>query len=231
ASTANSAPTWTYADSGLAAGTHVYTARVVDTQQQAGAMSAPYTITVDLIVPTQTVTITATLSSVQPTARSPVPSGQAMSDPQATIQMTVSAPPAADESVRVFRDGQDIGAASFNANAGRWQLRDPQAQTLDGVPRAYTARVVDAAGNAGPASAPWPVTYNLALCEPYWTLSTSAGLPNRLLGVQDHSGFVGETAGYCSGCHAVTGTSVTVPPGDPPPGNPYRAWQYVCRRP
>ena len=230
-STTTASLAWSYADSGLTAGTHVYAARVVDTQQQAGAMSAPYAITVDLIAPVQTVTFTASLSSVQPTLRSSVLSGQAMSDPQATLQMTVSAPLAADESLRVFRNGTDIGAASFSQNVGRWQLREPQAQALDGVPRSYTARIVDSAGNLGPPSAVWSVTYNLALCEPYWTLSGTAGLPNQLQGVQDHSGFVGETAGFCTGCHTVSGTQVTVPPGAAPPSNPYRSWQYVCRRP
>jgi len=160
ATVATGATTWTWTDPGaaLADGNYVIKATIVATDGVTpvasygtrGTDTQPMTI--DASVPTQTVTITSM------TKDSGIASGNAdwtTADGSAgrLVSGSVSAALAANEVVKVYANGTEIGQATVSGT--QWTITDPAAYNANWT---YTAKVVDSAGGTGPVSATTSVT-------------------------------------------------------------------------
>jgi hypothetical protein len=169
--------TWSYADSGLSNGnTYVYTARVEDLALNQGPLSGTYTITIDTVNPTQTVTITAISDDVAPVF-GPVVNGGYTNDTAPLLLGTLSASLAPGELVAIYRDGTRIGNGAVTGTA--WTFGD--SGLSDGGAYSYTAQVEDAALNLGTLSA----TYSIHV-------DTSAPLAPTTLAYSVDTGVVGD---------------------------------------
>ncbi|WP_167399970.1 Ig-like domain-containing protein [Massilia violaceinigra] len=142
---------WTYADSGLADGaTYAYTARVENSVTGINSTaSAPYSITIDLGAPAQSVTITTVVDDVGPVTGT-VANGGATNDSAPGVSGALSAALGPNEVLAVYRNGVRIGTASVTGTA--WSYAD--SALADGASVSYTARVENSAtGRAGVPSA------------------------------------------------------------------------------
>jgi len=147
--TADPAGRWRLATSVLAAGTYSFTATAVDAAGNASDRSAPpFVVTVDLTAPAAAAIAAVVDESVVP-ARG-VPSGGACRGAQ--LRLSGTADPGT--AVVVTTDGTPVGTATADG-IGNWTL--PVAGGGNGV-RRFVATARDAAGNVGPASAPYVVT-------------------------------------------------------------------------
>ncbi|MGJ7505097.1 Ig-like domain-containing protein [Variovorax sp. ZT5P49] len=147
---------WTYADSGLAAGaTYVYTARIQDAAANPGADSNAYTIHIDTTAPTQRVVLTRAIDNVDPVSGD-IPANGSTNDDTPTLEGTLSVALSGTEQLHVFRNGAHVGIAKVTGTA--WTFED--ASLSSGTTYTYEARVMDAAGNAGPASNSLSFTVN-----------------------------------------------------------------------
>ena len=147
--------TWTFRDSGLADGTtYSYAARVVNSGGNEGAKSAAYAITLDLVAPGQTAAITGYTDDQAPQQGS-FASGSVTNDTTPQLDGTLSAALATGEAVVIYRDGKRIGTATMSG-ATAWSFQD--SGLADGATYGYTAKVEDAAGNEGQASATFTLT-------------------------------------------------------------------------
>jgi len=139
---------WQFTDTGVANGTHGYTAKVVDQAGQAGPVSAAYTITV---APDATGPVTTSVTLQVWDDAAPVTGwvvdGDTTNDDTPTLQGTLSAALAAGEAVHIFRNGQDWGQASVTGT--NWTFQD--FGLITGNHYTYTAKVMSAAGS-GPES-------------------------------------------------------------------------------
>ncbi|WP_164558014.1 DUF4347 domain-containing protein [Massilia atriviolacea] len=141
---------WTYADSGLADGiTYSYTARVENSVTGINSeASGPYSISIDLGAPAQSVIITAIADDVGPVTGT-VANGGVTNDSAPGLAGSLSAALGANEVVAVYRDGVRIGTASVSGTA--WSYTD--SGLADGASYSYTARVENSAtSRAGAAS-------------------------------------------------------------------------------
>jgi hypothetical protein len=140
--------TWRFPDTS-GDGTWRYTARVVD-GSAFGATSNTFTLNVDGAPPTATVAVgdfvDDTLGSIA--------SGGFITDTTPRVNGTLGGTLAAGELVQVLRDGAVAGTATVNG--GTWAFTELSPIGLG--QHTYRARVVDAAGNLGPTSAPASVT-------------------------------------------------------------------------
>ncbi|MGL3336746.1 Ig-like domain-containing protein [Pseudomonas aeruginosa] len=141
---------WTFSDAGLADGTaYTYTARVQDAAGNLGSTSNSYRVQIDASAPAQTVTLDRALDNVDPVSGQ-IAAGGITNDDTPTLEGSLSAPLSGTEQLHVFRDGVDLGAASVTGT--QWAFTD--GGLASGSTYEYTARVIDAAGNAGTASNP-----------------------------------------------------------------------------
>lgn len=104
---------------------------------------------VDRVAPATSVSITGAQDD-QPGLTGPLPSEALTNDRSPRIEGTLSAALETGGHLLVLRDGQNVGEARVDGN--RWSFDD--LRVPDGT-HAYTARVTDAAGNAGPVSVPF----------------------------------------------------------------------------
>ncbi|MFN9644238.1 MAG: Ig-like domain-containing protein [Cyanobacteriota bacterium] len=84
-----------------------------------------------------------------------IANGDATDDSTLSLSGTLSEPLLEGERVRVFDGGKLLGSATIDASGMRWTLTT---STLSSGSHSFTARVADAAGLLGPASAPYSVT-------------------------------------------------------------------------
>jgi hypothetical protein len=101
-------------------------------------------ILVDTVAPTATATVNGAVDD-QPAVTGNLGNGAITNDATPTITGSISANLAPDESVLILRNGQPVGTADVNGQ--QWQFEEaalPEGQY------AWTAVVVDAAGNTGP---------------------------------------------------------------------------------
>jgi len=150
-----SGTSWSFVDSGASDGTQTYTVRVESGPATFGQTSNAFTLVIDTVAPTLAATISGVLGDGIAIAQ-----GAATSDTTPTVTGTLGAAPATGELVRVFRNAAAL-AAPANVNGLIWSITEPT-PLADGT-YGYTARVVDAAGNAGPLSASWSVVINTSL--------------------------------------------------------------------
>ncbi|WP_019658315.1 Ig-like domain repeat protein [Variovorax atrisoli] len=149
-----SGTSWRFADKGLADGaTYRYTARVVSAGGNQGAESSAHSITLDLTAPVQKAAITDFTDDRDP-QKGNFASGSATNDAAPQLNGTLSAPLATNEVVAVYRNGSRLGAAVVSGST--WSFEDKGLD--DGSTYRYTARVEDAAGNQGGASAEFTLT-------------------------------------------------------------------------
>ena len=97
--------------------------------------------------PAQRVTIAAVEDNLAPVTGHIV-NGSTTNDDTPTFTGTLSAGLASGQSVHIFRDGEDVGTARVSGT--NWTYEDGGLQS--GETYAYTAKVVDKSGAAGPAS-------------------------------------------------------------------------------
>ncbi|WP_454903847.1 Ig-like domain-containing protein [Variovorax gossypii] len=141
---------WSFRDTGLADGmTYSYTARVVNSSGNQGAQSTAYAIKLDQDAPTQTATITSYTDNQNP-LQGTFESGSTTNDAAPQLNGTVEGTLGAGEVVAIYRDGVRLGAATMTG-ASAWTFQD--SGLVDGTRYRYVARVEDAAGNRGSASA------------------------------------------------------------------------------
>ena len=186
---------WSYADSGLSNGnSYAYTARVVDGAGNLGATGTPYSIAVDTVAPAQAATVTAIVDNVAPVTGT-VASGGTTNDTAPAVSGTLSAGLGAGESVQVLRDGAVIGTASVSGAA--WSYAD--SGLSNGNSYAYTARVVDGAGNQGATSASYSIS--VVTAAPSKTATVIAVVDNvaPVTGTVASGGTTNDTAPAVSG--------------------------------
>jgi uncharacterized Zn ribbon protein len=127
--------------------TYQYTARVEDAAGNTGDFSGVYGITFQTTGPNITATITA-INDDQPEVLGVVANNGHTNDTTPQLQGTLSQALVAGQSLRVLRDGVDVGSATTNGTT--WTFQDGGLQ--DGQRYSYTVRVEDAANNPGPSS-------------------------------------------------------------------------------
>jgi len=123
-----------------------YTARVADLAGNLGTASAPYVATVDLTLPPlPAATVTALRDDYQRRKRL-VPRGAKTDDPTPTLEGGLSAGLAQGQQVRVYVNGQDLGAAEVHGTSWSFTPSVPISDSLLRSEIVFSARVVDAAG-------------------------------------------------------------------------------------
>ncbi|WP_426391353.1 Ig-like domain-containing protein [Variovorax sp. R-27] len=153
--TMTDATNWTFNDAGLSNGqTYSYTARVEDAGGNRGAISGSYAINIDTSVPKQVVTISTVFDNVDP-GQGNIANGGTTNDSQPELRGTLSIGLGGTEVVVVYRDGARIGNASVFGTS--WSFIDATG-LVNASSYSYTARVENAAGNAGAASSPYAIT-------------------------------------------------------------------------
>ena len=109
---------------------------------------------IDLDPPTQTVVISSITDDVAPSIGT-VADGGTTNDTAPALAGTLSAILGVGEVLSIFRDGVKIGVADVAGT--NWTFSDA-GPLVDGTNYTYTARVVDAANNLGPASNAYDIT-------------------------------------------------------------------------
>ena len=139
-----------------------YTLLLVDASPSGGNLTVnehgnnQFTINsnIDLDPPTQTVVISSITDDVAP-ATGTVADGGTTNDTAPALAGTLSAILLGNEVLSIFRDGIKIGKADVVGT--NWTFSDA-GPLVDGTSYTYTARVVDAANNLGPASNAYDIT-------------------------------------------------------------------------
>ena len=150
---------WTYDDRGAGNGPHAYSVRVEASTTQFGANSNTYSLVIDTVAPASIIAITGALGDGLPIA-----DGHATGDTTPALTGALSASPASGEFVQLLRNGTPVntsGSAAIVVTGTSWTFTEPAA--LAAASYAYTARVVDAAGNQGALSTAWTVIVNTSL--------------------------------------------------------------------
>ncbi|MFM7264933.1 MAG: Ig-like domain-containing protein, partial [Cyanobium sp.] len=152
-----SAQGWTFTPSlpPSAGTTYTITARVVSPLGLFGPLSAARLFTLDSTAPSTGATITSVRDNVG-SSQSLLTPGASTDDDTPTLGGTLSAALAAGETLRVFNGTSLLGTASVNATTLTWSYTPTTPLTPGSLSLAVA--VADAAGNLGPASAPWPLT-------------------------------------------------------------------------
>ena len=125
---------------------------MLDAASNPGATGAAYSIKIDTVAPTQTVTSITVTDDVLPVMGS-VPDGGTTNDTAPLVSGTLSAALSAGESVQVLRESSDGTSSIGTAIVTGLSWRYDDSGLANGNTYTYTARVLDAAGNQGPDSA------------------------------------------------------------------------------
>jgi hypothetical protein len=142
--------TWTYTPTtALISGTYSFKAAIFSSAGVAGLFSAPRSIVLDTIAPTQTVAITSVSDNTDP-VQGLVAAGGRTNDTTPTISGTLSAALGEGESLKLYSGTTVLADAVVDNTALTWSATP--SLTADGT-TTITARVLDSAGNQGPASA------------------------------------------------------------------------------
>lgn len=180
---------WSYTDPGAADGTHSYVVRVQDGAGHTGTSSTAFTLAIDATAPRQQVGITAAVDDAGYSTGT-LANGAVTDDFSPLLRGSISAALGSGESLVIYRDGARDGVATV-AN-GSWTFAEPN---LSGGVHSYTARVEDAAGNAGASSAAFtlsiePVHIVTGTIRSDVLIGTAAA--DRLSGVPDSGSNLGK---------------------------------------
>ena len=146
----NTTLTWSATPTLTTDASYTITARVVDAAGNQGPASAKRILILDTKAPLQTVTITA-ISDNLGTTTGLLADGGITNDTTPTLTGTLSAALATGEVVRVSSNGVLSGNAVVKGTT--WSYTPATALNINGT-YAFTAQVIDGAGNRGPLSAP-----------------------------------------------------------------------------
>jgi hypothetical protein len=130
-------------------GSYVFSAQVIDGAGNGGPLSAPRSIVLDAIAPLQTVTIASVSDNTDP-VQGVVLAGGRTNDTTPTLSGTLSAPLGEGESLKLYNGTAYLLDAVVDNTAFTWSATP---SLTAAATYTITARVVDAAGNQGPASA------------------------------------------------------------------------------
>jgi hypothetical protein len=153
--TAGGAGTWSFTSPALADGSHQITALAADTAGNVGELSEALSITIDTTPPAE-----------MPSTPDLVDAGDSGSSAGDNITNVVTptftgtAPAGA---IVAVLDGTTVRGTTVSDAGGVWSFTSP---ALGQGLHAITARVMDAAGNLGPASAPLSVTIDTTAAAP-----------------------------------------------------------------
>jgi large repetitive protein len=137
----NGTTTWTYNDSGVAVGTHKYTARV-ESSSGTGEYSAGYSFTEGL--PPSAPTITGLIDVVGPFAGNVAPGGTS-----SDAQPTVTGKGVSGDTINVYDGSMLLGTTKVQSN-GTWSFKTP---TLSNAGHSITASETNAVGTSSATSA------------------------------------------------------------------------------
>lgn len=168
--------TWTFTPTLPATPGTTYTVRayVVDGANALGPATAARSFTLDTVAPSVSASITSVNDDLGYVTGTVAEAGTT-DDSTPTISGTLSGSLAAGDSLRVFNGSSLLGSASVNATAGTWSFT-PTLPATNGTTYMLSARVVDAAGNLGAASATRSFTLNTAPPFRYdWSGSSALG--------------------------------------------------------
>ena len=135
--------------------TYTITARVVSALGIFGPLSTSRLFTLDTTAPTTSGAITSVRDNVG-AVQGLLALGASTDDATPTLGGTMSAALVSGETLRVFNGSTLLGNAVVNATTLTWTYTTTTA--LPAGPLSLSVAVADAAGNLGPASAPWPLT-------------------------------------------------------------------------
>ncbi|MBL8289456.1 MAG: hypothetical protein JNL85_15860 [Rubrivivax sp.] len=143
--------TWTFQEPGASDGSYAYTARV-EAGAVLGSPSAAYRVTVDTIAPTQRADVATVADDVNGVL---VGANPTTADTTPTIGGTLTAPLGAGERLQILRNSSVVATlAPFAGTA--WTYTEPTPVPITPpatqVALTYAARVVDEAGQTGPAT-------------------------------------------------------------------------------
>jgi len=154
----NTALTWSATPSLTSDGTFTITARVVDAAGNQGRASASRSLICDTTAPLQTVAISA-ISDNAGTITGLIADGGVTNDTTPTLTGTLSAALATADVVRIYSNGVLSGNASVKGTT--WSYTPAPALIINGT-YAFSAQVIDGAGNSGPLSAPRSIVLDTA---------------------------------------------------------------------
>lgn len=181
---------WSFSSAPLAAGSHVFTARVADAAGNQSPAAAPYVVLIDSVPPTTTAQVTAVNDDLGLT-RGSVPRSGRTDDPALQLSGSLSASLAPGESVRVYDGSTLLGVAQVVDRS--WSLLTP---TLANGSHSFTARVVDQAGNQSVSGTAYGVTVTpelrITALNPDQREGNSGSTPFRFQ--VDRSGNLGTTS-------------------------------------
>ena len=172
-----SARTWSFTPSpALAAGTYSFTAAVVDAAGNEGTRSAPRSLTIDNVLPTQSVIILNVTDDVGVLQGTVAATTGVTNDATPTISGTVSAELATGEQLQVLAGSSVLGFATITGPSGtgssqNWTFTPGTPLTTNAL-TVITAQVVDGAGNLGPLSANRSFTLDTVAPAQSVTIST-----------------------------------------------------------
>jgi len=129
-------------------GTYTFTAQVMDGAGNGGPISAPRSIVLDTTAPTKMVAITSVFDNTDP-VQGLVAAGGRTNDTTPNLSGTLSAALEAGESLKLYKGTVVLVDAVVDNIALTWSASPTL--TSDGS-TSITARVLDSAGNQGPAS-------------------------------------------------------------------------------
>jgi hypothetical protein len=144
---------WTFTPAAAADGSYSFTARV-EAGAVTGTGSSAYTLTIDTVAPTQT----ANATLISDDFNGALANAATTADTTPIVSGTLSAALATGEQVRVLRNGAAV--ATVAAAGTTWTYTEPT--PLASATYTYSAQVVDAAGQLGPAGSTRSVTVNAA---------------------------------------------------------------------
>ena len=146
-----SGTSWSFTPSSAiaASGLQSFSAAVVDRAGNVGALSPSRSFVLDTSAPTQAVSISAVIDDTDPQPGS-VAAGGHTNDTTPTLSGLLSAPLAAGESLWIYNGSSFLSEAVVASGALSWTATPNLSQNGS---YALNARVVDAAGNLGRASA------------------------------------------------------------------------------
>ncbi|WP_305607344.1 Ig-like domain-containing protein, partial [Rhodoferax sp.] len=208
--TADGTGNWTYtlvADDITAMGQGAETISAVATDAAGNPSAAGQrVIDIDTQASAAVVTVTGALDNVDP-AQGNVVSGGASNDNTLGLSGTLSTALGAGEVVAVFDGATRLGTATVNGTG--WTFTTP---SLSNAAHSFTAQVMDAAGNAGTASAAYAVTVDAAVPAATATVTAAADDAAQVTGNVAHNGLSNDTTPALSGTvsAALTGGEMVV---------------------
>nr|WP_282101194.1 Ig-like domain-containing protein [Aeromonas genomosp. paramedia] len=157
--TANGSGNWSFDHTGttLAQGGYSFTAQATDVAGNVSAVSAALPVTVDTTAPIQTASISTVTDNVNPVT-GVLTNGGVTNDTSLALVGTYSGTLGSGDVIAIYDGATRLGTAS--ASGGAWNYTDSTLANGNSV--SYTARVEDAAGNQGVASAAFTVTIDTA---------------------------------------------------------------------